>query len=409
VEYCTAGVLLRRLVNDPGLDGISAVVVDEVHERALDTDLSVAMLAELRMLRPELKLVVMSATLDAERWSHLLGGAPTVQLEAELHPLEVHWAPLLGAPRLDAHGVSDDFLAHLAEQALAVLDEHSVLVFAPGARECERVAELVRSRGAEAWALHGSLDSRAQDRVLHDTQGPRVVVATSVAESSLTVPGVRAVVDSGLSREPRLDRARGMTGLVTLTEARSSAEQRAGRAARLGPGVVVRCFPEAEWAGMRASIAPEIQTADLTQTVLDLAVWGTPRGADLALPDPLPNASVGEAEGRLVALGALDAEGRVTDLGRRLAALPLDPRLGRALLVASCECGSQETAEVLALLTGQERAQDADLVGLWRRMRRDNPSRWRHEADRLATLVHRPSALPKWTMMSSSPEYAPPL
>ena len=400
VEFCTAGVLLRRLLTSPDLDGIDAIVLDEVHERALETDLVFAMLVELRELRPDLQLVVMSATLEAERWAHLLDDAPVVAVAADLHPLTVRWAPS-PTPRLGARGVTPGFLDHLAtgaEQALAGQDspDAAVLVFAPGARECDQVVQRLRNRGVTAEALHGSLDVRTQDQVLRGAatgaHGPRVVVATSVAESSLTVPGVRAVVDSGLSREPRYDSGRGMTGLVTVSEARASAEQRAGRAARLGPGLVVRCFPESDWAGLRPFNPAEILTADLTQAALDLAVWGSPGGVGLALPDPPPAPALAAATETLTGLGAIDAQGHATDIGRRLTRMPVEPRLGRALLESAPQVGSVQAAEVVALLAGDTRVEGADLVASWRQARAGdlhtgNLRTWRRESDRLARLV----------------------
>lgn len=383
VEFCTAGVLLRRLLGDPALDGIGAVVLDEVHERAIDTDLAFAMVAELRELRPELRLVVMSATLDAQRWAGLLGGCRVVAVEADLYPMTVRWSP--GPQRLDARGVTPAFLDHLAAEAVAALSEQrsNVLVFAPGARECDQVVARLLAGGVDAQALHGSLDPRAQDRVLRSDDGPRVIVATSIAESSLTVAGVRAVVDSGLSREPRLDSGRGMTGLVTVSEARSSADQRAGRAARLGPGLVVRCFPQSDWPGMRGFQTPEILTADLTQTALDLAVWGAPGGAGLALPDAPAPLALAAATGTLRSLGALDGSGRPTPLGRRLARMPTEPRLGRALVECAPRLGSREAAQVVAMLAGDDRAPQGDLVALWRAP----GGRWRQEAQRLTRLI----------------------
>ncbi|MGD8216414.1 ATP-dependent helicase HrpB [Aestuariimicrobium sp. Y1814] len=393
VEFCTAGVLLRRLLSTPDLPGIDAVVLDEVHERALETDLAFAMLVELRQLRPDLQLVVMSATLDAQRWADLLDGAPVVAVAADLHPLTVRWAPS-PAPRLDARGVTPALLDHLADQAEQALASQpaanaATLVFAPGARECDQVVQRLRDRGVSAEALHGSLDIRSQDRVLRGDGGPRVVVATSVAESSLTVPGVRAVVDSGLSREPRFDSGRGMTGLVTVSEARASAEQRAGRARRLGPGLVVRCFPEGDWAGLRRFSQPEILTADLTQAALDLAVWGSPAGEGLALPDPPPVPAMSAAIETLTGLGALDERGHATDLGRRLARMPVEPRLGRALLRSAPLVGSAESAEVVALVAGDARVEGADLVAAWRAARSGAAPGWRREADRLVRLVDR--------------------
>ncbi|GAA1375782.1 ATP-dependent helicase HrpB [Luteococcus sanguinis] len=386
VEFCTAGVLLRRLLADPELPGVGAVVLDEVHERALETDLAFGMLAELRELRPDLGLVVMSATLDADRWAGLLGGAPVVRVSADLHPLEVRWAPAQGA-RQDARGVTPAFLDHLASVAAGCVaeapDGGRVLAFAPGARECDQVVSRLVSRGVDAAALHGSLAPREQDAILSGAH--RVVVATSIAESSLTVPGVRVVVDSGLSREPRRDRARGMSGLVTVAEPRSSAEQRAGRAARLGPGVVVRCFPEADWHRLRPFTMPEVLTADLTRAALDLACWGSPGGIGLPLPDSLPTEALGDALAVLHGLGAVDETGRATARGRALALLPVEPRLGRALVKCAPVVGRRRAAEVVALLSGDERMVGGDLLAVWRSTK-GSPV-LRRESDRLERMI----------------------
>ena len=404
VEFVTTGVLLRRLVSSPDLANTAAVVLDEVHERALDSDLVFAMVRELRDLRPELVLVVMSATLDAGRWATLLGEpgepAPVVAVAADLHPLDIRWNPAPpGTQRLDARGVTPGFLDHLADTArrtLAGTTEGNVLVFVPGAREADRVVERLRGQGVTAQALSGSLDARAQDTVLSEQPGRRVIVATAVAESSLTVPGVRAVVDSGLSREPRYDSGRRMAGLVTVSEARSSAEQRAGRAARLGPGLVVRCFPESDWPRLRAFTTPEITTADLTGAALDLACWGSPGGEGLALPDPPPAAALAGAVEALTSLGALDEQGRATALGRRIASVPADPRLARALLEAAPLVGPRGAAEAVAMLAGDEFAPGGDLealLGGLRAGRHAGAQRWRREADRLESLLHQDSGV----------------
>lgn len=386
VEFCTAGVLLRRLISDPELSGGGAVVLDEVHERSIDGDLTFAMLAELRQLRPDLVLVVMSATLDAERWSALLHGAPVVRADAELHPLEVRHAPPSGA-RTDTRGVSRAFCDHVAQVAAATVDarEGRVLVFMPGAAECDRVAQSLLRKGIQAVPLHGSLPPAAQDDAL--AGDARVVVATSIAESSLTVPGVHTVVDSGLSREPRVDASRGMAGLVTVAAPRSSVEQRAGRAARLGPGLVVRCFPADDMAGLRPFAVPEILTSDLVGCALDLACWGSPRGEGLPLPDAPPPVAIDAAEGVLRGLGAVDADGRATQAGRRLARLPVSPRWGRALLDCAAVVGARPAAEVVALLEGDERIAGADAAAALRRVRRDRPRAWVQEADRLERLL----------------------
>ncbi len=320
VEFVTTGVLLRRLLNDPDLTGVDAVILDEVHERHLDADLVVAMVCEVAQLRDDLSIVAMSATVDSSGRATLLGGdepAPVIEVASAVHELEVEWAPAAGAA-VESRGVSREFLSHLGAVTIDALNRHaegSALVFVPGAREVDHVVADLRSRlaGMEVVGLSGAMSAREQDHALSDPGSVRrVIVSTAVAESSLTVPGVRLVVDSGLSREPRLDRGRGMTGLVTVRESRASAVQRAGRAARLGPGVAVRCLRAQDWAGMCADPAPEVDHADLLAPLLSLAVWGSPRGEGMALPTPLPQDRVAAAEEELRGLGAVDAEGRIT-------------------------------------------------------------------------------------------------
>ena len=385
VEFVTTGVLLRRLLRDPELSGVDAVVLDEVHERHLDADLTLAMIAELAELRDDLTVVAMSATLDAARWAELLGGARVVEVPGVLHSLDVGWAPARGGA-LDERGVRDEFLDHVAEVAAAEFgqSEGSALVFVPGAREVDGVVARLSARGVRALPLHGRLDARAQDAALADEGGERVVVATAVAESSLTVPGVRLVVDAGLSREPRFDQARGMAGLVTVRESQAAATQRAGRAARLGPGRVVRCFAADEWAGMAEEQTPEVLVADLADALLALACWGSPRGEGMVLPTALPEAAVARAEAELRALGLVDEDGRITELGRRVASMPLEPRLGVALLAAADRYGAQLAAEVVAMLAD---APSGDLAREFARLRRDRPRAWLRESDRLAGLV----------------------
>lgn len=326
VEFMTPGVLLRRLLTDPELDGVSGVIVDEVHERQLDTDLVLGMLIELAQLREDLRIVAMSATLDTARYSELLGQAPVLSTPATTHPLEISHAPHPGR----AEG-SREFYEHLAEVAVLAVDKHqeSALVFVPGVREVERV---VAAAGPRALPLHGRLSAQEQDAALARSAQPRIVVSTALAESSLTVPGVRIVVDSGLSRVPRRDQLRGMTGLVTVSEARSTADQRAGRAGREGPGHVIRAFSDSDYQHFSPHITPEIATSDLTDAALTLACWGTPRGEGLPLLDAPPAAALADAERVLQSLNAIDDTGSVTDTGRRLATLPLDPRLGAALV-----------------------------------------------------------------------------
>jgi len=334
VEFMTPGVLLRRLMSDPELSGVSAVAVDEVHERQLDTDLVLGMLLELAELREDLAVVAMSATLDVEKFAGLMD-APVLDTPAVTHPLAIEYAPHEGRLRN-----SREFLDHLA--GLARGHEHSVLVFVPGVREVEDVV----GRLPGALPLHGSLTSAEQDAALTPGAEPRIIVATSIAESSLTVPGVRVVVDSGLSRVPRRDAARQMTGLVTVSAAQSTVNQRAGRAGREGPGTVIRAYSQSDYQHLPAHITPEIATSDLTQAALTLAVWGTPRGEGLPLVDAPPSPALDAAEAVLRGIGAISGDGTATSLGRRLAGMPVDPRLGRALL--ACGPAAAETVACLA-------------------------------------------------------------
>jgi ATP-dependent helicase HrpB len=442
IEFVTPGILLRRLLADPGLEGTAAVILDEVHERGLETDLLLGLLAEVRQLRGDLMLVAMSATLDAPRFAALLGAdpgpgqaqeadgggpAPVVDCPSALHPLETAWAPAPVA-RLDGRGVTRPFLDHVAEtaaasyaQALTADPGTDALVFLPGAWEVSHVAGRLRSRvgpGVEILELHGQVSPAAQDRAVSGRKPgdpARIIVSTGLAESSLTVPGVRLVVDAGLSREPRRDAGRGMTGLVTVSCSRASAEQRAGRAARQGPGKVVRCYDQKTLGAAPAHQTPEIAVSDLTGAALILACWGSPGGRGLALPDAPPQAAMGDAVEVLCELGAVGEDGLATDLGKALARIPADPRLGRALLVGSAllgggtagrtasgtpgagtagygTAGNGLAAEVVAAVAGDQRATGADLPRLVSALRsgKDPASRrWADEARRLDTLARR--------------------
>lgn len=410
VEFVTPGLLLRRLLADPELTGVAAVILDEVHERQLDTDLLLGLLGEVRALRDDLTVVAMSATLDAPRFADLLATdgqpAPLVDSPTALHPLTISYQPGDG-PRQDDRGVTPAYLDHVARTAAlahekALNDDASVdaLVFLPGAREVSRVAEKLRSTttttttGTEVLELSGSAPAAEQDRAVsgRDAGGaPRIIVSTALAESSLTVPGVRLVIDAGLSRESRRDASRGMQGLVTVQASRASADQRAGRAARLGPGTVVRCYEERTLAAAPAHVTPEILSADLTQAALMLAAWGTPRGEGLALPDAPPRAAMADAEATLRSLGAVDVAGRATSLGTRLAELPLDPRWGRALLdgvALATEYGLTPAAIAwaVAAATSDVRVPDGELTAAARQAT-DRNSPVRREAARLQRMV----------------------
>lgn len=318
VEFVTPGVLLRRLLRDPELPGVAAVAIDEVHERQLDTDLVLGMCLELAQLRADFRVIAMSATVDAQRFSQLMD-APVHVTEAVIHPLEISYAPAPGRAAGER-----SFYRHLAQQAAeqASASAGSTLVFVPGVREVNQVcAELTTLVDANTpvFPLHGQQTTDEQDRALY-TDSRRIVVATSIAESSLTVPGVRAVVDAGLARLPRRDAQRGMSGLVTASTSKSSADQRAGRAGREGPGTVVRCYSQEDYQHFAPHISPEILSADLTQAALFLDTWGA--GDDFPLLDQPPATAMAAARTTLQRIGA----------SKELALLPTDPRLGAALL-----------------------------------------------------------------------------
>lgn len=416
VEFVTPGILLRRLLADPGLESTAAVILDEVHERGLETDLLLGLLAEVRELRGDLVLVAMSATLDAPRFARLLGTgngkdltghdggrpAPVVDCPSALYPLEIQWQPAR-SPRLDERGVSRAFLHHLADTAaaahgtaLAAAPDTDALVFVPGAGEVRQVAARLRDSvgtAVEVLELHGQAGAAEQDRAVSGRSPgglPRIIVSTDLAESSLTVPGVRLVIDSGLTREPRRDAGRGMEGLVTVSCSRASAEQRAGRAARQGPGTVVRCYDQRTLGAAPAHVTPEIAVADLTGAALILACWGSPGGQGLAFPDAPPPGAMADAVEVLRGLGAVDAVGAATDVGKALARIPADPRLARALLAGAAVVGASAAAEAVALVAGDQRAPGADLTRLLASLRAGtDPAsrRWAEETRRLEAIV----------------------
>ena len=414
IEVVTAGLLLRRLQRDPELSGVDAVILDEVHERSLDSDLLLALLADARAaLREDLTLVAMSATLDADRLRRILGGssggashgssdgaAPLVEVPGRLHPLEEVWALPGRTGRLGPRGVPREFLAHIAATVERALAERSgdVLVFLPGAREVDDVVSRLRGaapEGVDVLPLHGRLPASAQDAALAPSLAGRrrVVVATNVAESSLTVPGVRVVVDSTLAREPRLDVARSMSGLVTVGVSRAAGVQRAGRAGREGPGVVYRCCSPTDWARSPLAPTPEILLADLTGAALELAVWGVPDGAGLAWVDEPPAAALAAAREALERLGLAGADG-VTPLGRAVAGLPAGVREARALLATAPVLGARRAARATALLTADLRAPGGDLTALARQVRGGGAGSgaWKAETRRLEQACRRATA-----------------
>ena len=392
VEVVTTGLLVRRLQRDQELTGTSTVVLDECHERHLDSDLALAFLVEVRdILRPSLRLLATSATAESSRLASVLGDAPTLTASSRLHPVDVVWAPPPG-PITPPSGLRVDprLLDHVAATIRRALAEGDgdVLAFLPGAREIETVAAGLAGAGADVVRLHGRQSGTDQDAALRPGPRRRVVLATAVAESSLTVPGVRAVVDAGLSRVPRMDHARGLGSLVTVPVSRAAAIQRAGRAGREAPGRVYRCWSQAQHDRLPAQPEPEIAAADLTGFALDLALWGHPDGSGLNLPDRPPAGALQTAVGTLRDLGAVDHEGHATARGRLLADAGLHPRLAHALLDGTPLVGERRAAEIVALLDSDRTTTD-DLTAAWRRARTENTPSWRTEVRRLtAATVH---------------------
>ena len=383
VEMVTPGVALRRLQRDPELPGVSALIVDEFHERDLDTDLALAFALDARSaLRDDLFVALTSATLEASRTVDFLrastGEEPAlVDIPGDIFPLELRYAPpprgveAVGAIGNERVGVRREYLAHVARtvEDTVAATEGSVLVFLPGVGEIEAVRGALSIPGVEVLTLHGQLSAAEQDRALSPTDQRRVILSTSIAESSLTVPGVSVVVDAGLAREPRFDAGRSLSSLVTVPASLARLEQRAGRAARTGPGIAVRVMDPVDVARRPAQSAPGIATQDLTDARLQVAAWGT-RVEDLALLDAPPAGTWQAAGERLSSLGAIDEAGAATALGRTLASLPLDPPLGRALLTASALLGASKAARFVALLSEDVRAPGADLGGVERRLGR---------------------------------------
>lgn len=350
IEVITEGVFTRMILDDPGLEGVGAVLFDEFHERSLDADLGLALARETQgLLREDLRLLVMSATLDIASVSRLLGGAPAIEAEGRMFPVETRYLGRNAAERLE------DAMARAVRQALAE-EEGSILAFLPGQGEIHRVAqrtrEMVRDPAVDIVALYGGLDRQEQDRAIEPAAPGRrkVVLATSVAETSLTIEGVRVVIDGGLSRVPRFEPSSGLTRLATVRVSRSSAEQRRGRAGRTSPGVCYRLWDEEQTRGLVPHQKPEILEADLTAFALDLARWGARSTDGLALLDPPPAGALAEARKILTRLDALDPSGGLTAHGRRLTRIPLPPRLAHMVAVASDRGDALLGARIAAVL-----------------------------------------------------------
>ncbi len=353
IEVVTEGILTRMIQSDPELPGIGLVIFDEFHERALTTDLGLALALEIRAaLRPDLKLLVMSATLDVEAVSRLLDGAPVVTAEGRAFPVETAWLdrPLAAGTRLEAA------TAELASRALGET-EGGVLVFLPGQAEIARTAaRLAPSLPGEVvlQPLHGGLSLAEQRAALAPLgSGRKLVLATSIAETSLTIPDVRVVVDAGRARRARFDPGSGMSRLVTERVTRSEAEQRRGRAGRVAPGWCYRLWTKGEEGALGQSAPPEILSADLTGLVLEIALWGG-TVEDMPFPTPPPAPALAEAQALLMALGALDGKGAITAHGRALAGLPTHPRLAHMLKVAAERGAGPLAADLAALLVARD-------------------------------------------------------
>jgi ATP-dependent helicase HrpB len=344
IEVITEGLLLRRLQSDPGLDGVAAVILDEIHERSLESDLGLALCLDLqRMLRPDLRLLAMSATADGARLSGLMQ-ADVVESDGRVFPVTVEHQP-----RDIAH-IRDlpDAVARAIRAALARHDS-DILAFLPGMAEIRRTQSALDHCGALVLPLHGDLPPAEQDRALRPADTRRIVLATSIAETSLTVPGVRIVVDGGWRRTPRLDGATGLTRLTTVRVSRAAADQRAGRAGREGPGVAVRLWSPALHRGLPAFDRPEILEAELSGLVLECAAWGT-APADLAFQDKPPAGAITAAIALLQDLGALDTDGRINALGREMARIGGHPRLAAMMLAARSPEQAALAADLAALL-----------------------------------------------------------
>jgi ATP-dependent helicase HrpB len=391
IEVVTGGVLTRMLQSAPDLPGVRCLIFDEFHERGLDADLGLALALEARAaLRPDLRLLVMSATLDAGPVAALMGGAPVLTAEGRAFPVETRWLDRPRRPdeRLEAA------TAALVLEALGAT-EGGVLVFLPGQAEIARTAAALGPRlpgGVVLQPLHGGLPFAAQRAALAPLdRGRKLVLATAIAETSLTIPDVRVVVDAGRARRARFDPGSGMTRLVTERVTRAEAEQRRGRAGRVAPGWCFRLWTRGEEGGMAAFPPPEIASADLAGLALELAAWGvaSPDGLGFLTPPPAP--AFAEARALLADLGALDAAGRVTAHGRALAGLPAHPRLGHMLVAAAAEGAGALAADLAALVEARDtaRGRGADLSLRLAALRGADPALApiRAEAKRLRALA----------------------
>ena len=384
IEVVTEGVFTRLILDDPGLDGISAVIFDEFHERSLDADLGLALALDCRNgLREDLRLLVMSATLDGARVAGLLGDAPVIRSEGRAFPVATRY---LGKPqdrRLD-DAMSAAILRGFGDET------GSILAFLPGQAEIRRTAERLRERvsdpSVDIVELYGGLDQRDQRRAIEPPEPGRrkIVLATAIAQTSITIDGVRIVVDSGQERVPRYEPDIGVTRLETQRVSRATADQRQGRAGRTEPGVCYRLWDEPETAGLLPFTDPEIKAADLSGLLLDCAAWGVADPAQLLWLDPPPAGAVAAARAELQALGAFDADGRLTERGRLIRDLPLPPRLAAMVVEAARLGAAGPAAEIAAILVERGLGgPSSDLDERLRMFRRDRSPR----AENMARLA----------------------
>jgi ATP-dependent helicase HrpB len=395
VEVVTEGVFTRMILDDPGLEGVAAVLFDEFHERSLDADLGLALARDAQgLVREDLRILVMSATLDGARVAALLGDCPVLESQGRMFPVETRYAGR--DPRMPL----EEQVARLSLRLLAE-EGGSQLVFLPGQGEIRRVERLIGERlrdpSVDLCPLYGALDPAEQDRAIAPSPNGRrkVVLATSIAETSLTIEGVRVVIDAGLARVPRFDPSSGLTRLATVRVSRAAADQRRGRAGRTEPGVCWRAWEEAETRALPAFERPEILEADLSGLALDLARWGARDAGGLAFLDPPPAAAFAEARALLRRLQALDGQGAITPHGRALASLPLAPRLAH-MVVKGAASGAGRRAARIAALVGERGlgGNDVDLRHRLEQLERDRgqraqdaralADRWAEQAGKLA-------------------------